>query len=192
MTANRGKLIIVSAPSGTGKSTIIGHLMQDPSLGLEFSISATTRKPREGEQHGVHYYFMSADEFKKALADDEFAEYQEVYEGRYYGTLKRELERIMAAGKNAVLDIDVQGAINVKKLYGDRALALFIMPPSIDALRQRLEGRGTDSAEDIANRLAKAEFELSFAPQFDVQVVNDVLDVAVDQTHELIKQFIAQ
>lgn len=184
-----GKLIIISAPSGTGKSTIIGELMKDPSLALEFSISATTRNPRDGEKHGVHYYFLSPDEFRKAIDSDKFAEFEEVYAGRFYGTLKSELERIMQSGRNAVLDIDVKGGINVKRLYGDRALAVFIAPPSIEALRQRLHDRATDSEEEINRRVAKAEFELTFAPQYDTQVVNDKLDDAVAKTHKIIEDF---
>lgn len=190
--AKKGKLLIISAPSGTGKSTIIGELIKDEALRLEFSISATTRLPREGEKHGVHYYFLSLDDFKKAIANDEFAEYEEVYEGRFYGTLKREIERIMDKGNNVVLDVDVKGALSVKRLYRDKALAVFIMPPSVAVLRQRLEHRGTDSAEEIDRRVAKAEYELSFAPKFDCQVVNDILDKAVEDTRTLIKDFIAR
>ena len=139
-----GKLIIISAPSGTGKSTIIGQVMQDANLRLSFSISATTRQPREGEQDGVHYYFMSVEQFQKEIADDAFAEYEQVYEGRYYGTLKREIERINAQGDNVILDVDVKGGINVKKLYGNRAMSIFIAPPNIETLRERLICRGAD------------------------------------------------
>jgi len=187
----QGKLIIISAPSGTGKSTIIGEIMKDELLGLSFSISATTRKPRQGEQHGVNYYFMTVDEFKQMIDNDELAEYQEVYEGRYYGTPKSEIERITAKGNHVVLDLDVLGGINVKRMYGDRALSIFIMPPSVEVLRQRLIDRGTDSMEEIEQRVAKADYELSFAPQFDRQVVNDVLADAVAQVHALITDFIS-
>lgn len=186
----RGKLLIISAPSGTGKSTIINELIKDDTLRLEFSISATTRSPREGEIHGVHYYFLTVDDFKQRIAGEEFAEYEEVYEGRFYGTLKSEIERIMAHGNNVVLDIDVKGALNVKRLYGNQALAIFIQPPSIDVLRSRLLGRATDSIEEIDRRVAKAATELSYAPRFDRIVVNDVLDVAVEDTRTLIKDFI--
>lgn len=186
----RGKLLIISAPSGTGKSTIINELIKDDTLRLEFSISATTRSPREGEIHGVHYYFLTVDDFKQRIAMEEFAEYEEVYEGRFYGTLKSEIERIMAHGNNVVLDIDVKGALNVKRLYGNQALAIFIQPPSIDELRSRLLGRATDSIEEIDRRVAKAATELSYAPRFDRIVVNDVLDVAVEDTRSLIKDFI--
>lgn len=190
MAEKKGKLIIISAPSGTGKSTIIGELTKDDSLKLEFSISATTRQPRRGEQDGVNYYFMTVEQFKEAIANDEFAEYEEVYPGRYYGTLKREIERINGDGRNVILDIDVKGGVNVKRMYGDEALSIFIAPPSIATLQARLEGRATDSAEEIAKRVAKAEFELTFADKFDHRVVNDDLTTAVEQTRSLIKQFI--
>ncbi|MBR1803357.1 MAG: guanylate kinase [Muribaculaceae bacterium] len=185
-----GKLIVISAPSGTGKSTIIGRLIDDPELRLEFSVSATTRKPRQGEQDGVNYYFMTTDQFRKEIENDAFAEYQEVYEGRYYGTLKREIERINQAGKNVIMDVDVLGGINVKKLYGPHALSIFIQPPSVEVLRQRLMSRATDSIDDINNRVAKAEYEIGFAPQFDQCVTNDVLDVAVEQVRALINDFV--
>ncbi len=190
MAEKKGKLIIISAPSGTGKSTIIDELTKDDSLKLEFSISATTRQPRRGEQDSVNYYFMTVEQFKAAIANDEFAEYEEVYPGRYYGTLKREIERINGDGHNVILDIDVKGGVNVKRMYGDEALSIFIAPPSIATLKARLEGRATDSAEEIAKRVAKAEFELTFADKFDHRVVNDDLATAVEQTRSLIKQFI--
>ncbi len=190
MAEKKGKLIIISAPSGTGKSTIISELTKDDSLKLEFSISATTRQPRRGEQDGVNYYFMTVEQFKEAIANDEFAEYEEVYPGRYYGTLKREIERINGDGRNVILDIDVKGGVNVKRMYGDEALSIFIAPPSIATLQARLEGRATDSTEEIAKRVAKAEFELTFADKFDHRVVNDDLATAVEQTRSLIKQFI--
>ena len=190
MAEKKGKLIIISAPSGTGKSTIIGELTKDDSLKLEFSISATTRQPRRGEQDGVNYYFMTVEQFKEAIANDEVAEYEEVYPGRYYGTLKREIERINGDGRNVILDIDVKGGVNVKRMYGDEALSIFIAPPSIATLQARLEGRATDSAEEIAKRVAMAEFELTFADKFDHRVVNDDLATAVEQTRSLIKQFI--
>lgn len=185
-----GKLIVISAPSGTGKSTIIGRLIDDPELKLEFSVSATTRAPRQGEQDGVNYYFMTTDQFRKEIEDNAFAEYQEVYEGRYYGTLKREIERINRNGKNVIMDVDVLGGINVKKLYGSHALSIFIQPPSVEVLRQRLISRATDSMEDINNRVAKAEYEIGFAPQFDRIVINDVLDVAVEDVRSLINNFV--
>lgn len=186
----KGKLIVISAPSGTGKSTIIGELMKQDDLKLEFSISATTRPPRGSEQHGVEYYFLTLEDFRQRIDRNEFAEYHEVYEGRYYGTLKSEIERITSKGHNVVMDLDVMGGIDVKRIYGKKALAVFIKPPSIETLRQRLLSRGTDSIEDINNRVDKAAFELSFADKYDCCVVNDVLDDAVEQTREIITRFI--
>ena len=185
-----GKLIIISAPSGSGKSTIIGRVIDDPELRLAFSVSATTRPIRGEEKNGVNYYFMTEEEFRSEIEQDNFAEYEEVYPGRFYGTLKREIERINNAGRNVVLDVDVKGGISVKRLYGDHALSIFIQPPSVDVLRQRLESRGTDSPEDIDNRVNKAEYEMSFSPQFDHTVVNDVLDVAVQEVRQLIDAFV--
>lgn len=190
MLSKKGKLIIISAPSGTGKSTIIGELIKDASLKLEFSISATTRAPRQGEVDGVNYYFLTLDQFQKAIANDEFAEYEEVYAGRYYGTLKKEIARITENGNNVILDIDVKGGVNVKKMYGNDAISVFIAPPSIDTLRQRLTSRATDNAQEIEKRIAKAAFELGFADKFDKRVVNDDLPTAVEQTRSIIKEFI--
>ena len=188
----QGKLIIISAPSGSGKSTIIGRVMQDESLKLAFSVSATTR-PRRGEEvHGVHYYYLTVEEFQHMIENDELVEYQEVYEGRYYGTPKSEVERITSEGRNVVLDLDVLGGVNVKQMYGDRALSIFIQPPSVEVLRERLIKRGTDSMEDIQNRVDKAEFEISIGPQFDYTVINDDLDTAVAQVHDLIADFVSR
>lgn len=187
----QGKLIIISAPSGSGKSTIIGRIMHDESLRLAFSVSATTRPRRGQEVHGVDYYYLTLEEFEDKIANDELVEYQEVYEGRYYGTLKSEVERITGMGKNVVLDLDVLGGVNVKKMYGERALSIFIQPPSVEVLRQRLINRGTDSMEDINNRVNKAEFEISIGPQFDYTVINDDLDSAVAQVHDLIAAFVS-
>ena len=189
---HQGKLIIISAPSGSGKSTIIGRIMQDESLRLSFSVSATTR-PRRGEEvNGVDYYYKTVDEFKQMIADDQLVEYQEVYEGRYYGTPKSEVKRITGMGRNVVLDLDVLGGVNVKRMYGDRALSIFIQPPSVEVLRQRLIGRGTDSMEDIMARVNKAEFEISIGPQFDYTVINDDLETAVAEVHRLISDFVTQ
>ncbi len=186
-----GKLIIFSAPSGSGKSTIINYLLTQ-NLNLRFSISATSRAPRGTEKNGVEYYFLSPEEFKTKIAAGEFLEYEEVYENRFYGTLKSEVERILAEGDNVIFDVDVVGGCNIKKYYGDRALSMFIQPPSIEELRSRLEGRATDAPEVIESRIAKAEYELGFAPKFDVVVVNDQLEKAEAEALEIIKNFIAQ
>ena len=191
MKRKQGKLIIISAPSGSGKSTIIGRIMKDESLKLAFSVSATTRPRRGTEVHGVDYYYMTPDEFRHMIDNDELVEYQEVYEGRFYGTPKSEVERITADGHNVVLDLDVLGGVNVKKMYDKRALSIFIQPPSVEVLRERLLKRGTDSMEDIQNRLDKATFEISIGPQFDHTVVNDDLDTAVNEVHQLIADFVA-
>lgn len=182
------KIIIFSAPSGSGKSTIINYLLSQ-DLGLAFSVSATSRPPRGAEQNGVEYYFLSPDEFRAKIANDEFLEYEEVYKDRYYGTLKSEVERILDSGHHAIFDLDVVGGINIKKYYGDRALAVFIQPPGIEELRKRLHFRQTDSAEVIESRIAKAEFELGFAPQFDVVIVNDDLHKAQAETLAVLQSF---
>ena len=186
----KGKVIIFSAPSGSGKSTIINWLMQHSELHLAFSISCTSRAPRGTERHGVEYFFLSPEEFRQRITNNEFLEYEEVYHDRFYGTLKSQVEKQLEAGQNVVLDIDVKGACNIKEYYQDEALALFIQPPSIEALRQRLEGRGTDAPEVIEQRIARAEFELSYAPKFDRVVVNDVLQQAQQQALDIISAFI--
>ena len=185
-----GKVIIFSAPSGSGKSTIIGRLMAHKELNMAFSISCTSRQPRGAERNGVEYFFVTPDEFRRKIADGEFLEYEEVYKDRYYGTLKSQVERQLEAGENVVLDVDVKGACNIKQFYGDRALALFIQPPSLDELRRRLEGRGTDAPNVIEDRLARAEFELGFAPKFDKVIVNYDLDRAVSEALEAVKEFV--
>ena len=187
----RGKLIIISAPSGTGKSTIIGWLMKEhPELNLAFSISCTSRPPRGTEQNGVEYFFLTPEEFRQRIENDEFLEYEEVYEGRFYGTLKAQVERQLEAGQNVVFDVDVKGGVNIKKYYGDEAMSLFIQPPSIAELRKRLEGRGTDAPEVIDQRIARAEFELTFADKFDKIVVNDNLAQAEANALELVQAFL--
>lgn len=185
-----GKLIIFSAPSGSGKSTIINRLMQHPELHLAFSISCTSRAPRGTEKNGVEYFFLSPEEFKQRIANDEFLEYEEVYTDRFYGTLKQQVETQAVRGENVVFDVDVKGGCNIKQFYGDRALSIFIQPPSIEELRKRLTGRATDAPEIIEQRIARAEFELSFAPKFDRIVVNDDLDRAVEETLGIIKEFL--
>lgn len=186
-----GKLIIFSAPSGSGKSTIVQWLMREhPELRLAFSISATTRAPRGTEKNGVEYLFLSEDEFRDRIDKGEFLEYEEVYAGRFYGTLKSQVERQTAKGENVVFDVDVKGGCNIKKFYGDRAMSIFVQAPSVDELRRRLIGRGTDSEEAIRNRLAKASYEMTFAPKFDHVVVNDDLEKAEEETYELVKKFL--
>ena len=187
----KGKMLIVSAPSGSGKSTIVNWLMREhPELKLYFSISCTSRAPRGTEQNGVEYFFLTPEEFKEKIQNDEFLEYEEVYENRFYGTLKQQVENQREAGQNVVFDVDVKGGINIKKYYGDEALSLFIQPPSVDELRRRLEGRGTDTPEAISERLAKAEYEMTFAPQFDHVIVNDNLDVAKQETLQVVNDFL--
>ena len=185
-----GKLIIFSAPSGSGKSTIINRLMQHPELHLAFSISCTSRAPRGTEKNGVEYFFLSPEEFKQRIANDEFLEYEEVYTDRFYGTLKQQVETQAARGENVVFDVDVKGGCNIKQFYGDRALSIFIQPPSIEELRKRLTGRATDAPEVIEQRIARAEFELSFAPKFDRIVVNDDLDKAKAETLAIVREFL--
>ena len=188
----KGKVLIVSAPSGSGKSTIVNFLMKEhPEFRLAFSVSATSRPPRGQEQDGVDYYFLSAEEFRCHIEADDFLEYEEVYEGRFYGTLKSQVEEKLAAGKNVVFDVDVKGGINIKKYYGEAALSVFIQPPSVETLRERLIGRNTDEMGQIEQRLAKAEYEMSFASQFDRILVNDNLEVAKQEAVALLNNFLA-
>lgn len=186
-----GKLIIFSAPSGTGKSTIINWLMENhKELAMAFSISCTSRQPRGTEQHGVEYFFLSPEEFRERIANNEFLEYEEVYTDRFYGTLKSQVERQSEAGQNVVFDVDVKGGCNIKNYYGDRALSIFIMPPSVDELRLRLEGRNTDAPEVIDQRIARAEFEIGFADKFDKVIVNDNLEKAEQEALKTISEFL--
>lgn len=188
----QGKIIVLSAPSGCGKSSIIHKLLEgEDALPLEFSVSATNRAPRTGETDGVSYHFMSTEDFREAVAAGRFIEWEEVYPGRYYGTLRSEIDNKIAAGRDVILDIDVKGALNVKRIYGDKAVTIFILPPDVEELRRRLVGRATDSPEVIEQRVAKADYELGFAPQFDFRVVNDDLDEAVDEARRIIRQHIA-
>lgn len=185
----KGKLIIFSAPSGAGKTTVVKHLLKQ-DFGLEFSISATSRPPRHTETHGKDYYFLSDKEFKQKIANNEFLEWEEVYAGTCYGTLKEEVERIRNKGKHVIFDVDVVGGINIKKYYGDQALAVFIQPPSVEALRNRLVGRSTDTPEVIEKRVQKAEYELTFASQFDVILVSEELPVTLANAEKLVTDFL--
>ena len=186
-----GKLIIFSAPSGSGKSTIINYLLQQ-SLRLRFYISATSRAPRGTEKNGVEYYFLTPEAFKARIAKGDFLEYEEVYTDKFYGTMKSEVERILNEGDNVIFDVDVVGGCNIKRFYGDRALSVFIQPPSIEELRKRLVGRGTDTPEVIESRIAKAEYELSFADKFDTVVINDDLETAKAKALQVIQAFLAK
>ena len=186
----RGKCLIFSAPSGSGKSTIVNWLLQHPELKMVFSISATSRAPRGTEKDGVEYFFLSADEFRTRIANDEFLEYEEVYSGCFYGTLKEQVEKRLSEGFNVVFDVDVVGGCNIKKYFGNEALSMFIQPPSVEELERRLKARGTDSAEMIAKRVAKAGYELTFAPKFDVVIVNDNLEEAQQKALTVIKSFL--
>jgi len=188
---NRGKLIIISAPSGTGKSTIISWLMKEhKELNLAYSISCTSRPPRGAEQNGVDYFFLTPEEFRHRIENNEFLEYEEVYTDRFYGTLKSQVDNQLEAGQNVVFDVDVKGGVNIKKFYGDQALSLFIQPPSIAELRRRLEGRATDSPDVIDQRIARAEFELTFAKKFDKIVINDILEYAEADALAAIQEFL--
>lgn len=187
---DKGKIIVLAAPSGCGKSTIINALVEQGDLNLGFAVSATTRPPRQGEEDGVNYYFMSEEAFRDAIAEGEFVEFEEVYPGRLYGTLRSEIDRITGEGHNIILDLDVNGALRVKDLYGAEALTVFIEPPSIDELRRRLESRGTESPENIDERIDRAEYELSRAGAFDRRIVNDDLMTAIRQTRNLIDGFL--
>lgn len=186
-----GKLVIFSAPSGSGKSTIVQYLMKEHTeLNLGFSISCTSRAPRGTEKNGVEYFFLTAEEFREKISRDEFLEYEEVYQDRFYGTLKSQVEKQTEQGQNVVFDVDVKGGCNIKKFYGERALSVFIQPPSIEELRRRLEGRATDAPEVIEQRLAKADYEMTFASQFDHIIVNDDLAKAEEETFNLVKAFL--
>ncbi len=185
-----GKLVIFSAPSGAGKTTIVHEMMKIKEFNLAFSVSATSRKPRPGEKDGVDYYFLTVEEFKQKISNGEFLEWVEVYPGQFYGTLKSEVERLWKLGKNVVFDVDVIGGLNIKSHYPDRALAIFIKPPSLEELRRRLEKRGTETPESIAKRLERAKMELTYADKFDVVIVNDDLQTAIEQTRKVLAEFL--
>jgi guanylate kinase len=189
MAEMKGKLVIISAPSGAGKTTIVNHLL-GKGLELEFSISATTRKPRGSEINGREYYFLTVEDFKKKIADGEFAEWQEVYHDQYYGTLKSEIDRIRVKSKNVLFDVDVLGGINLKKIFGEEAVSIFIMPPSVRELEKRLTNRGTDDILKIRMRVKKAREEVKLAAGFDHIVINDNLEKAQDETYLLVSNFL--
>ena len=189
MSIPKGKMIIFSAPSGAGKTTIVNHLLQQ-GLNLEFSISATSRSARPEEVYGKDYYFLTNDEFRHKIKNCEFLEWEEVYKGTFYGTLKSEVERIRNTGRNVIFDVDVVGGLNIKKYYGNEALAFFIMPPSIEALEKRLQNRSTETDDKIETRIAKAEYELSFSKNFDVILVNDNLDDAFLEAKKIVSDFL--
>lgn len=185
-----GRLIIFSAPSGAGKSTLVQSLI-DSGIEFSFSVSATSRQPRGNERNGVEYYFLTPDEFKRKINADEFVEYEEVYPDCFYGTLKSELQKKLDEGKNMLFDVDVVGGLNIKKQYGNQALAIFIMPPSKEKLRERLIKRSTDSEEMIEKRIAKADWEMTFAPQFDIVIVNNILEEAKKQVETIVRHFLS-
>lgn len=190
-----GKLIIIAAPSGSGKSTIINSVLDDGAaeeLNIHFSISATSRAPRGTEQNGVEYFFLSPEEFRQKIANDEFLEYEEVYKDTFYGTLKSQVDKQLAAGENVMFDVDVNGAMNIKKAYGNRALSIFIQPPSIEELKRRLVSRATDKPEVIEQRIERAKYELSQADNFDEVVVNDMLEIASTEVQALIEDFLSE
>lgn len=189
-TPKKGKLIIISAPSGCGKSTIIGDIMDRGNLDLQFSVSATNRKPRPGETDGVNYHFLSDQQFQDLIAEGAFVEYEQVYPGRYYGTLRSEIQDRVNACRNVILDIDVKGGVNVKKQFGDAAMSIFIAPPSISELRWRLKTRGSDSDEEIEQRVGRAAYELSFQNEYDHVVVNDTLPEAIAQIEGLMSDYL--
>ena len=184
------KVLIFSAPSGSGKSTIVNHILGLYPDSMEFSVSATSRPPRGEEKHGKEYYFLSAEEFREMIREDKFVEYEEVYEGRFYGTLKSECERIWEAGHVIIFDVDVKGGVNLKKYFGDKALSIFIKAPSVEVLRERLIKRGTDSPEAIEERVAKAEEEMEYAPKFDYVLVNDDLNTAYAESEKVVEDFL--
>ncbi len=187
---NKGKLIVFSAPSGSGKTTIVKHLLAQPELNLEFSVSCTTRALRGKEKNGKDYYFISLEDFKKHIKAEDFIEWEEVYRDNFYGTLKTEVERIWAMGKHVIFDIDVAGGLRIKKKFPDQTLAVFVKPPSVDELKRRLKERSTESDEKINMRIAKAHVELATAPQFDVIIKNYDLDVAKNEAYLLVKEFV--
>lgn len=191
MSSKKGKLIVFAAPSGAGKTSIVRHLMPIKTLNLDFSVSATTREPREGEVHGEHYYFLTVDDFKNKISGGDFIEWEEVYTDSFYGTLKSEVDTNLKNGTNVIFDIDVAGALSIKKMYKDEALLIFVKPPSLEALESRLRNRNTESERSLKRRVDKASFEMSFADQFDTIIVNDLLQVAQKQAETIVSNFIS-
>jgi len=189
---NKGKLLVFSAPSGSGKTTIVRHLLAHPDLNLEFSVSCTTREPRGEEVHGKDYYFISLKEFKNHIKAEDFVEWEEVYRDNFYGTLKSEVERIWAKGKNVIFDIDVAGGLRIKSKFRTETLAVFVKPPSIDELKIRLKKRSTESEDKINMRIAKASVELATAPQFDKVIKNYDLEIAKAEAYELVREFVSR
>ncbi len=187
---NDGKLIVFSAPSGSGKTTIVQHLLKQPELNLEFSISATSREPRGNEVDGKDYYFLSLSDFKKKIKNDEFLEWEEVYRDNFYGTLKSEIERIWSHGKHVIFDIDVVGGLDIKNIYPDHTLAVFVKPPSIEELKIRLKKRKTETPDKINMRVAKASIELATAPQFDFIIENNNLEIALKESYDLVASYV--
>ncbi len=188
---NKGKCIIFSAPSGAGKTTIV-HALLEKDLGLEFSVSACSRDPRPNEVHGEDYYFLGVEGFKEKIDEDAFIEWEEVYTNNFYGTLRSEIERIWSQGKTVIFDVDVIGGLSLKRLFLDDAFAVFVQPPSYEELEKRLRGRSTESEEKIAQRMGKARKELSFAEEFDMVLINDTLDQAIETAAEKVREFIAE
>ncbi len=188
---SKGKLLIFSAPSGSGKTTIVKHLLQQ-GFNLEFSISATSREPREGEIHAKDYYFLPQSDFQQKVKNDDFLEWEEVYNGIYYGTLKSEVERIRNLGKNVIFDVDVVGGLNIKKFFGDEALAVFVKPPSVEELNKRLRNRSTETEKIIRMRIAKAEHEMSYADQFDVILINENLETTLKKAEQILTEFLSK
>ena len=187
---NKGKLIVFSAPSGSGKTTIVRHLLAQEDLNLDFSISCTSREARTGEEHGKDYYFLSLEDFKQHIKNDDFLEWEEVYRDNFYGTLKAEVERIWTMGKNVIFDIDVAGGLRIKRKFPEETLAVFVKPPSIDELKIRLKKRSTESEDKINMRIAKASVELATAPQFDTIIKNYDLDTAKEEAYQLVRNFV--
>ena len=190
MDDKKGKIIVFSAPSGSGKSTILNHLLKVPGLNLAFSISATNRPPRGEEKHGKEYYFLGTGDFQNKISKNEFLEWEEVYPGRYYGTLKSEIERLWGAGKNIVFDLDVKGGVNVKKFYPENTLSVFVKVPSISELEKRLKERATDDADSLKSRLERFEYELTFEKKYDIVLINDDLQRTLEEAERLVRIFL--